>query len=416
MIKILEGKPIKERNMLGSYTPWIKDVINYNERPLSFMHEKWDDVETWKKEARKQFIRYTLPPELNSPPHVTVTNTFQYDGLIVEELEWHFGYGPKTEAYFFRPVGSRGRLPGVLGLHDHGGNKFFGKSKITRPYDPRDPFLKEYQETYYGGVGWASELAKRGYGVLVHDAFTFESRKIFASSLPGYVVKRLMSHPEDIEEITPEDLASGKPVTDYDHSESPSSEEINRYNSFAGQHETIIAKSLFSAGLTWAGVYTAEDRAALDYLVSREEIDSSRIACCGLSGGGLRTDYLAGMDDRISCAVSVGFMTTWKDFAVHTAFTHTWMIYIPGLSALMDFPDILSMRAPKPTMVMATEEDPLYTLSEGREAEKLLQNVFDKAGSAKNFEMRYYRGPHKFDLAMQKDAFDWIDRHIAGAS
>lgn len=405
--------------MLGSYTPWIKNVIEKNERTFSFLHEQWDEVETWKAEARKQFLRFTLPPKLDSPPKVTVTDTSRFDGLIVEKLEWSFGYGPKTEAYFFKPENSQGKLPGVLGLHDHGGNKFFGKSKITRPYESRHPFLKEYQDTYYGGVGWASELAKRGYGVLVHDAFTFESRKIFASALPGFAVKRLMSPPEDVEEITPEDIKSGAPVTAYDpgesiSGESPSIEEINRYNSFAGRHEHIIAKSLFSAGLTWPGVYTAEDRAALDYLASREEIDSGRLACCGLSGGGLRTDYLAGMDDRISCSVSVGFMTTWKDFAVNTAFTHTWMIYIPGLSALMDFPDILSMRAPKPAMVMATEEDPLYTLSEVRAAEKSLQNVYDKAGSPQNFEMRYYGGPHQFDLAMQKEAFDWIDRHTAG--
>ena len=34
----------------------------------------------------------------------------------------------------------------------------------------------------------------------------------------------------------------------------------------------------------------------------------------GLSGGGLRTVYLAGTDDRIACACCVGMMTTWLDY------------------------------------------------------------------------------------------------------
>ena len=42
----------------------------------------------------------------------------------------------------------------------------------------RGPFRRSTRANYYGGVGWANEIAKRGYAVLVHDTFPFASRRV----------------------------------------------------------------------------------------------------------------------------------------------------------------------------------------------------------------------------------------------
>ncbi len=96
---------------------------------------------------------------------------------------WSLPYGPPTEAYFLKPAGANGRLPGILAFHDHGGNKYFGARKITRISDDLHPMMRRHQEHYYGGLAWANELARRGYGVLVHDAFPFASRRVRAADL-----------------------------------------------------------------------------------------------------------------------------------------------------------------------------------------------------------------------------------------
>ena len=62
-----------------------------------------------------------------------------YDGLHIEHLTWQLPYGPPTEAVFLKPAGAQGRLPAVLGLHDHGGNKYFGWRKIARMSDQLHP-------------------------------------------------------------------------------------------------------------------------------------------------------------------------------------------------------------------------------------------------------------------------------------
>jgi dienelactone hydrolase len=400
-----------ELSLLGAYGAWIDEGLSMQKKEYSFLADRWSDVSVWSREARALFASHLLSQDLGSPvAEVRARRTF--DGLIVEELAWKLPYGPATRAYFLKPADAQGRLPGVIALHDHGANKYFGRQKIADAQERVHPHIQSYRDLYYGGRAWANELAKRGYGVLVHDIFPFGSRRILASDLPGFVVERMMQRPEELCELTPESLASSQVRPDYDVSSAESAVEIDRYNAFAGQYESTIAKALFCAGLTWPGVVLSEDRAALEYLSSRPDIDPDRLGCCGLSGGGLRTNYLAGSDERIRCSVTAGFMTTWADFALHTAYTHTWMIYIPGLPRLMDYPDILAMRAPRPALVLATRQDPLFTLEEVRKAETLLEASYRKAGAEDRFKMTYYDGPHRFDEPMQKEAFAWFDRWL----
>jgi dienelactone hydrolase len=159
-------------------------------------------------------------------------------------------------------------------------------------------------------------------------------------------------------------------------------------------------------------VFTAEDQRALDYLCARPDVDPDRVGCAGLSGGGLRTVFLAGLDDRIACACCVGMMTTWKDYLLQKSHTHTWMVYVPGLPGDLDYPEILGLRAPKPTLVQCDDEDQLFSPGAMHEADKTLAEVFKKAGAADRYRGTFYPGPHKFDLPMQAEAFDWFDRWL----
>jgi hypothetical protein len=126
----------------------------------------------------------------------------------------------------------------------------------------------------------------------------------------------------------------------------------------------------------------------------------------------MRTVFMGGLDPRIKCAVCVGFMTTWKDFLLNKSFTHTWMTFVPVLPNELDFPEILGLRTPLPTMVLNDSEDDLYSLPEMRSADKILEEVFKKANAADRYKCSFYPGVHKFDSKMQADAFDWFDRWL----
>ena len=126
----------------------------------------------------------------------------------------------------------------------------------------------------------------------------------------------------------------------------------------------------------------------------------------------MRTVFLGGLDERIRCAIPVGFMTTWRDFLLDKCFTHTWMTYVPLLPKYLDFPEIAALRAPSPLMMLTSNEDPLFTLSEVQRADAMMKDVFTRAGAPERYRAKYYPGGHKFDLEMQADAFAWFDEHL----
>jgi dienelactone hydrolase len=379
-----------EPNLIGSYGPWASELNGKGLRNLSFRNEHFRDIDRWKEQARSRMLECLGMPQMDFSGEVTVEKSYQYDGLHIEELSWQLPYGPATKAYLLKPQNARGKLPGILAFHDHGGNKYFGRRKITKTGDDQHPLMREHQEHYYGGKAWANEIARRGYVVLVPDTFTFGSRRVRIAEVSDSIRNGLSDE-------NPEWAVN-----------------IEAYNQWAGNHEHIMAKSLFCAGTCWPAVFLWEDQRALDILAARSDVDSANLGCAGLSGGGLRTVYSAGMDDRIKCAVCVGFMSTWSDFLLHKSYTHTWMTYTPLIANDLDFPEILGMRIPLPTLVLNDEEDQLYTLPEMKNADQILAQVYEKAGAADRYRASYYPGPHKFDQSMQEEAFAWFDQWLKG--
>lgn len=388
MSPITSGSAAAGESIIGSYGSWAAGLME-NRIPLySFRRNEWKNLSKWRKAAVGRLAERLAMPATGPLPEVTVVRKYTFDGLHIEELEYRLPYGPASSALLLKPEGASGRLPGVLAFHDHGGNKFHGIKKIVRTDSETDLMIAEHQLNLYEGEAWANNLAKRGYVVLVPDAFPFGSRRVLLSDIPEGQ-RQGLSDPSDKD-----------------------AEGISAYNRWAGQHEHIMAKSLFSAGTTWPGVWLAEDIKALDILCSRDDVDRERIGCGGLSGGGMRSLFLGGFDARIKCCIPVGFMTTWRDLVLYKATTHTWMVYVPVLPNELDLPEILGLRAPDPVLVLNNSEDPLFTPDEMKRADGILRDVYAKAGGSDRYRCSFHPGPHKFDRAMQDEAFAWFDRWL----
>lgn len=376
------------KTMIGAYGPWAETLLPKGPARLSLQQCPADQFAARRAQAKARALELIAPPAIHVP-RAQCLRQWEFDGLAIEEIAWAQPAGTPTVAWVLKPANVTGRLPGVLALHDHGRFKFFGKEKIAQTGDAVHPLVAQHRADAYEGLAWANELARSGYVVMVHDAFAFGSRRV-----------RLADVPEDIHwglrDDADESLAG-----------------ITAYNDWAAEHEHVMAKSLFSAGTTWPGVFFAEDRVALDVLCARDDVDANRIGVGGLSGGGLRTNFLAGLDERVKCAVSVGMMTTWRDFLLNKSFTHTWMCYVPLLPRELDFSEIIGLRAPLPALVQNTRADPLFTLDGMEEAAAILQRVYAAAGAAENFRASWYPGHHQFNRTMQAEAFAWFGQWLA---
>jgi dienelactone hydrolase len=373
--------------LLGNYASMAEKLAASCVYPYSYLSGEWADPAVWQGIVRGkvfELLSYRPPAvELNA----RVLNRFEFDGVQAELVCWDQPYGPSTEAYFLKPAGASGKLPAIAAHHCHSGFKYYGKEKICAfPGEPE--ILREFKAHTYGGVSWATELAKRGYAVLASDLFLWGSRKMIAEDLPEAYAAPL----------------KGK--------EKGGREYIDAYHQLMGEYENLIAKSLFMAGITWPGVMVYDNMRAVDYLFTRDDVDTSRIGCGGLSGGGEQTIFLEAMDKRIRCAVCSGFMTTFAETVRCNIQSHTWMFHLPHLARLLDFPDLASVSGGIPLMIQNCTEDPLFSPEGRRDSVLKLEKIYRKFGRPENLSCRNYPGGHKFDLPMQKDAFDWYDRWL----
>ena len=322
-----------------------------------------------------------------NPLEVKIEREWEKDGLLGQEVSWSVGFGPRTHAYVLKPANAHGPLPGIVALHDHSGFKFYGKEKIADGPDETLPLLNEFREVPYGGRAYVNALAKEGFVVLVHDVFLWGSR--------GFPLETML---ETMDSKTAA-IVEAQP------------DEIERYNTAANYHEDRVSKYCNILGTSMAGVVAYEDRIALNYLLSRADVDTRRVGCIGLSGGGNRAALLTATHGSIQAAVIIGLMTTYPGLLDHNM-SHTWMLFPFGWARHGDWPDIAACRAPLPLLVQYDLQDYLFTETGMKDAHARLQRHYASVGKPDAYTGQFYPGTHKFDLEMQSNAFDWLRQQL----
>jgi dienelactone hydrolase len=324
-----------------------------------------------------------------SPLDPRTEERWSRDGVDGEEVSWSVGYGPRTRAWYLRPSGVAGPLPGVLALHGHDAFKFYGREKIADGPHGVAPGLEALRRKMYQNRPFANDLARRGFAVLVADAFLWGSRRFEADVMPAPT----SPPPEDLW-IAAE--GGGDPG------------DIRWYNRLAARHEHVVAKYCTLLGTSLAGIVAYEDRIAAAYLASRADVRPNGLGCVGLSGGGCRAALLHATSERIRAAVVVGMMSTHRALLDRHVANHTWMFFPPGLPGIGDWPDLAACRAPSPLMVQYLLDDALFPVAGMRAAHDRLADEYEHSGAAEAYVGEFYPGPHRFDADMQDSAFTWL--------
>jgi poly(3-hydroxybutyrate) depolymerase len=115
-----------------------------------------------------------------------------------------------------------------------------------------------------------------------------------------------------------------------------------------------------SLGYTPAGVEVWNAMRALDWLATQPGIDISRCGATGISGGGVITQYLAALDERV--AVAAPSCSSWsvasqvEHSVVHEQCDCTYFPSVHGL----DFADVVALIAPRPLLILGGRKDPIF--------------------------------------------------------
>ena len=84
------------------------------------------------------------------------------------------------------------------------------------------------------------------------------------------------------------------------------------------------------------------------------------------------------------------------------------MFFPPGLATIADWPDLVASRAPSPLLVQYDRDDQLFPIQGMQSAHARIAEHYERCGQPSRYSGRFYDGPHKFDRAMQEEAFAWL--------
>jgi len=150
---------------------------------------------------------------------------------------------------------------------------------------------------------------------------------------------------------------------------------------------------------------------SMDYLASRPEVDPTRLGCTGNSGGGTMTTWLMAVDERIAVAAPSCFITTLERL-YKTIGPQDCEQHFPGQGPLgIDHTDLITMRAPKPTLILAAERD-FFDIGGTRTAAKEAGVVYRVFGQPERTGLFAYDDEHGFSQPRRQAAVHWMRRWL----
>ncbi len=171
--------------------------------------------------------------------------------------------------------------------------------------------------------------------------------------------------------------------------------------------QCLLAGDALARYTIWDGIR------ALDYLLSRPEVDSARVACTGNSGGGTHTAYLSALDDRIKVAMPSCYLTSWGRL-LETIGPQDAEQCIPGwLRDGLDHADFIYAFGPKPYLILSAIRD-FFSISGARATYQEAQRTYAILGVPEKLLMFEADDGHGYSHPRRQAGYRWLDRWMKG--
>ncbi|MDB6057263.1 MAG: YtaP [Verrucomicrobiales bacterium] len=340
--------------------------VNYSKVWMEHAHKVPElkipsDVKQWEQQRagiRAQLWKLlgNLPPRPKVPVVKTISREDRGD-YFLEKFEFDNGAGATVPGYLFLPKNVSGKAPAILYNHWHGGEYAIGKEEVFhKVHTPEEP---------------GPTFAKRGYVLLAIDAYCFGER-------------------------------NGRGPTGAPNEK--------------GSGELSASKFQLWYGRCLWGMIVRDDEMALDYLLSRPEVDTNNVGVTGMSMGSTRSWWLMALDDRIKTSVNVACFTRYQNILEHDAMLrHGIYYFVPGMLEHFDTEAVVCNLAPRPALFMTGDADGGSPIDGIRVLESKAKEAYAVYGKADNFQSIVYPGlGHVYLPEMWQKTLAWMDGHLKG--
>jgi dienelactone hydrolase len=157
---------------------------------------------------------------------------------------------------------------------------------------------------------------------------------------------------------------------------------------------------------------------ALDYLLSRPEIDAGRVAVTGMSMGATRSWWLMALDERIQTGIAVACLTRYQNLIQHQGLKyHGIYYYVPGMLNHFDTEAVVALIAPRPVLLMNGDKDEGSPADGIRVIESKVRPIYRLYDAENAFQSTIYpRLGHEYLPEMWNRTLEWLDSKLAVSS
>jgi len=303
------------------------------------------DAEGYIRGVRAKIASCFGPFPDKTPLNAKVTGKVERDTYTIEKVIFESRPEFFVTANLYLPKGAAGPRPGVVGSCGH---------SLTGKGEPA------YQSFCQG-------LARMGYVVLIFDPIGQGERLQY-----GHVEK---GHRPGV--------GVGEHL-------------------LAGNQQFLVGE-FFGSWRAWDGIR------ALDYLLTRPEVDPKHVGITGNSGGGTMTTWLCGLESRWTMAAPGCFVTTMRRNLENELPQDTEQCPPHALALGLDHADFLACMAPKPVIILAKEKD-YFDVRGAKEAYARLKRLYGLLGAEDNVKLHIGPTPHGYTQENREAMYQWFNR------
>ena len=192
-------------------------------------------------------------------------------------------------------------------------------------------------------------------------------------------------------------------------------EDYARVSKPPGNAHQIVGTQAFLTGTHIFNFMAWDVIRAVDYLVSRPEVDPERIACTGCSGGGMMTTYVLAFEPRITVAVPACNPCTWSHRVHANLGTDHEQVFFGAFAAGIDpRGDPLFCQVPRPLLINATTDDNLNPPSGVWDLSTWLYKAYSAHGAPHKFQTTMIKAPHGYNKEQREVAYSWMLQWLGG--
>ncbi|HUU28852.1 MAG TPA: acetylxylan esterase [archaeon] len=286
------------------------------------------------QEIKESFLKLVGPFPEKTPLNPRVTGVLKKDGYRIEKIIFESMPGFYVTGCLFIPDGVKKRRPTILNAIGHSPQAF----------------------------------RRAAYQVLIHNLVK-KGFVVFAMDPLGQGERLQYYDPEKKETL----IGPGNPTMEH---------------SYCGDQ-------CFISGFSLARYWTWDCVRAIDYLLTRREVDPERIGMTGCSGGGTQTAYTSAFDKRVKAAAPSCYLTSARRLLGFVGPQDAEHNFYRGIAEGITSAELHVLRAPLPTLLVTTTRD-YYSIQGARETFREVKRAYKALGNEENLEMVEDDSEHGF--------------------